>query len=369
MNINIEPDPDFERLRKVLLLQGEPDRIPFVEVYINVPVMEAILGRRIPESGGRSSGDRELREKWWDARIEFMYRMGYDFVPVVFSYPWPGRRDLRLIAEDTAELTQGERSWANESAGVINSWEDFDRYPWPKPEDADFSSLEYVSKHLPDGMKIIGYGGGWFMEGLMGMMGLVPLSYALMDDPDLVAAVSERLTSLAVAGFRNMAEIENVGALWLGDDMGFKGATMISPAALRRYVFPGQKILVDIAHQHDLPFCLHACGNLEGVMDDLIEDVGIDAKHSYEDVFLPVTDAKKQYGDRIAILGGIDVDVLARGTEAEVREYTARVIRECGPGGGYALGSGNSWSGYVKLENYLTMLDEGRRIGRYPLQL
>jgi uroporphyrinogen decarboxylase len=132
-------------------------------------------------------------------------------------------------------------------------------------------------------------------------------------------------------------------------------------------VFPGQKKLADIAHAHNKPFCLHACGNLEQVMDDLIDYVGIDAKHSYEDVFMPVTEAKRRYGDRIAILGGVDVDVLARSSEEEVREYTRRVIRECGPGGGYALGSGNSWNGYIKIENYLTMLDEGWRNGRYPI--
>jgi len=369
MNLHIQPEPDFSRLRKVLLRQGEPDRIPFIEVYINIPVMEFILDRKFPDLAIRDlDQDRDLREKWWDLRIEFMYRMGFDYVPVTFACPWSGRIEKRLVAKDTAELSTGERSWANESEGVINSWEDFNNYPWPKVEDIDYSSLEYVARNLPEGMKIMGYGGGWFMEGLMGLMGIVPLSYALADTPDLVAAVSDKLTELAVAGFGAMAEMDAVGALWLGDDMGFNTATLISPDDLRRYVFPGQKKLVDIAHAHDLPFCLHACGNLEQVMDDLIDDVGIDAKHSFEDVFLPVIEAKKRYGDRIAILGGVDVDVLSRSSEQQVREYTRRVLCECGPGGGYALGSGNSWPGYIKTENYLAMMDEGWKHGRYPIE-
>jgi uroporphyrinogen decarboxylase len=370
MKLNVQPDPDFSRLRKVFLRQGEPDRVPFIEVYINVPVMEVILDKKFPALAlFEADPDRELAQKWWDLRIEFMYRLGFDYVPVTFDCPWPMRRELRLVAQDTAELSMGERSWANESAGVINSWQDFEDYAWPKVEDLDFSSIEYVAQNLPEGMKVIGYGGGWAMEGLMGLMGLTPLSYALMDTPDLVAAVSDKLDELAVAGFGAMAEMDGVGALWLGDDMGFKTATLMSPTDLRRYVFPGQKNLVDIAHAHDLPFCLHACGNLEQVMDDLIDDVGIDAKHSYEDVFLPVTEAKRRYGDRIAILGGVDVDVLSRSSEQEVREYTRRVLRECGPGGGYALGSGNSWPGYIKTENYLAMMDEGWKHGRYPITL
>jgi uroporphyrinogen decarboxylase len=47
-------------------------------------------------------------------------------------------------------------------------------------------------------------------------------------------------------------------------------------------------------------------------MEDLIEDVGIDGKQSYEDAIIPVTEAYRQYADRISILGGIDVDFLCR---------------------------------------------------------
>jgi uroporphyrinogen decarboxylase len=103
-------------------------------------------------------------------------------------------------------------------------------------------------------------------------------------------------------------------------------------------------------------------------MDDIIDDVGIDAKHSFEDTFMPVTEAKRLYGDRIALLGGVDVDFLCRATVDQVRDYVRNVINLCAPGGGYALGTGNSVANYIPVENYLTMLDEGRRCGTYPLR-
>jgi uroporphyrinogen decarboxylase len=96
-------------------------------------------------------------------------------------------------------------------------------------------------------------------------------------------------------------------------------------------------------------------------MEDLIDDVGIDAKHSFEDVILPVGEAKKRWGQRIAILGGIDMDYLCRHSEEEVRAYTRHVIEVCAAGGGYALGTGNSVANYVPLRNYLAMLAEGAR--------
>ncbi|HIQ06277.1 MAG TPA: hypothetical protein EYH31_11450 [Anaerolineae bacterium] len=128
-----------------------------------------------------------------------------------------------------------------------------------------------------------------------------------------------------------------------------------------------QAQIAECIHSHGRPVLLHSCGNLCQVMDDIIEDVKIDAKHSFEDTFLPVTEAKRKYGDRIAILGGIDVDFLCRASEEQVREYVRKVIDICGPGGGYALGTGNSVANYIPVQNYLAMLDEGRHYGVYPL--
>ncbi|HHX64308.1 MAG TPA: uroporphyrinogen-III decarboxylase-like protein, partial [Chloroflexi bacterium] len=109
------------------------------------------------------------------------------------------------------------------------------------------------------------------------------------------------------------------------------------------------------------PYLLHSCGNLSKIMDDLIFDVGIDAKHSFEDTIEDVIEAKQQYGDQIALLGGIDVDFLCRATEEQVRERVRRTLEACMPGGGYCLGTGNSVANYIPLNNYLAMVDEGRR--------
>jgi len=358
--------PNFERLRKVLLREGIPDRVPFIELYVDDAFVEAVLGEKMPSSRALRES-REARERRLDLQIRFRYEMGYDHAMEFFACEMPFGR---LAAKDTAQLSSnGKRLWVNENRGIINSCQDFECYPWPRPEEIDYGGPEYMARHLPDGMKLICDGIGGILELVMWLMGYVPLAYALADEPDLVKALFERVGSLTVTAYRNMAEIDNVGALCLGDDMGFKHATMIHPDLLRHYVLPWHKTLADIAHEHDLPYIVHSCGNLEEIMDDLIDVVGINGKHSFEDASMPVTEAKKRYGGRIAILGGIDVDTLARASEEQVRACVRRTLRECGSDGGYALGSGNSLPGYVRVNNYLAMLDEGRRHGRYPLLL
>jgi uroporphyrinogen decarboxylase len=81
-----------------------------------------------------------------------------------------------------------------------------------------------------------------------------------------------------------------------------------------------------------------------------------DAKHSYEDLIVPVEDAYERWGRRIAILGGIDVDFLCRSTPDAIRARSRAMLDRSAARGGYALGSGNSIPGYVPDEGYFAMI-------------
>ena len=95
-------------------------------------------------------------------------------------------------------------------------------------------------------------------------------------------------------------------------------------------------------------------------MPAFISDVGIQGKQSFEENATPVIAAHKAYGDRIAILGGVDMNRLASWPPHELRLYVRDILETCGPSGSYALGSGNSVTNYVPLENYLILLEEWR---------
>ena len=71
-----------------------------------------------------------------------------------------------------------------------------------------------------------------------------------------------------------------------------------------------------------------------------------------------VAEFKKQGGDKIGVLGGVDIDKLTRLSPEELRTYVRKIIDDCAPGGRFAIGSGNSIPDYIPVENYLTMVDE-----------
>ena len=255
-------------------------------------------------------------------------------------------------------MQTGSACWADEHHGVISTWEDFERYPWPKVEEADFSAFEYLSKHLPEGMGLIVSHGGGVFEHLWGLMSYEGLCVASLENPELVQAVADRLGELMVGFYRQVLEIDRIIAVFPGDDLGFRTGTLLSPAALRRFILPWHKRFATIAHEHGLPYFLHSCGNMRQIMEDLIEDVKLDGKHSFEDAIIPIQDFQGLYGERIAVLGGMDIDLLGSGSAEAVREHAHFLLETCGRRGRFALGSGSSIASYIPLENYLAMVDE-----------
>ena len=78
----------------------------------------------------------------------------------------------------------------------------------------------------------------------------------------------------------------------------------------------------------------------------------------------PVEECFREWGGKVAILGGVDVDILARGSEEDARLRTLQILEACAPKGGYAAGSGNSVTNYVSVDNYLAMVETVHRFNR-----
>jgi uroporphyrinogen decarboxylase len=352
------PKPDAHGFIAGLLGHGGKGRVPLVEYIVDEvvmrPIVEGLLGRRWAAVGN----DRDSQRAYLDNVIDFWYRMGYDFVRFEQGLPLPER--MQVIA-DAAPQSDKDRAWPDEHHGAVTSWDDFERYPWPKVEEFDFFPFEYLSRHLPEGMGLITSHGGGVFEHLSWIMSFEGLCSALFDDPALVRAIADRLGDLMTKFYRHILGLDNLIAVFPGDDMGYRSATMISPDALRKIVLPWHKRFASMAHERGLPYFLHSCGRITAIMEDLINDVGIDGKHSYEDAIMPVQDFQMQYGHRTAVLGGLDINILSGATAEEVRTHVRFLVETCGPRGRYAIGSGNSVPSYVPVENYLTMIDEAHR--------
>jgi uroporphyrinogen decarboxylase len=351
--------PDWEGLIDCIMRRGRPKRVYNIELFLDEEIKEVIC-QRFGIISNLNSGDPYFKLK---REIAIQRYLGYDYVRC-------GLDDFemsiqRLVTDDTALARREKgREYINEHKGPIANRHEFEQYTWPDPDKANTRSLEWYEKNLPDGMCIIGSGGfAHFAEYLTWLMGYETLCYALFENRDLVSDISNRLIEIYRKVIAKLLTISRVKIIWGSDDMGFRGGPLISPDDLGEFVLPGHILMAQMSHNSGRPYLLHSCGNLDLIIEDLIDIVKIDARHSFEDTIEDVISAYKKYGHRIAHLGGIDVDFLCRSGEDEIRSRVRHTLDKCLEGGGYCLGTGNSVANYIPVDNYLIMLDEGRKYG------
>ncbi|MDD6878207.1 MAG: uroporphyrinogen decarboxylase family protein [Clostridiaceae bacterium] len=335
MEYGTRREPDFNNILQVL--QGKkPSRPTLFEFFMNMDVYRLVAGD--PPSG--------------DDPVQMIAYLARAFAACGYDYVTTGGSDLLFPTGDTEYR---ETKSLNAHACIKNR-EDFERYPWPDPDKADYSRLEKVAPYLPGNMKIMASSPDGLLENVINIVGYDNLCLMLYDDPELVRDIFDRVGSILLRHYEISASFDTVGILMINDDWGFNSQPMLSPAQMREYAFPWHKKMVEVAHKHGKPAVLHSCGQLESVMEDIIEDMKFDGKHSYQDNILPVEDAYRRWGGRIAILGGLDVDFLVRSEPEEITARARRMLEMAEEKGGYALGSGNSIPSYIPPEHYFAML-------------
>lgn len=329
--------PDYTQLLKVLNKQA-PDRPTLFEFFLNDP-----LHRRLEQ------GEAPVRNDGFDSLRRMIYAFknaGYDYVTLHgsdFGFPTANKAH-----KSTLSLNEGF---------VITDWDSYERYQWPEPETFDYSRIDTCAADLPEGMKFVMYGPSGVLENTIALAGYDNLCIMLYDDPDLAKQIFDDVGSRLVRYYQQVIGHDSVCAMISNDDWGFKTQTMLSPDDMRKYVFPWHKKIIEVGHQHHKPVILHSCGALGEVMEDVIEDMRFDAKHSFEDNIQPVEEAYACYKGRIALLGGMDVNFVCTATPEAIAARARKMIDLSATDGGYALGTGNSVPEYVPVDNYLAMID------------
>jgi uroporphyrinogen decarboxylase len=276
--------------------------------------------------------------------VEAYAAAGYDYATThACSFKFESGR---LKEKSTISLNQGF---------VITDEASYEKYPWPNPADFDFSRLEKIGPYLPDGMKLMCMGPGGVLENVITLTGYDNLCLMLYDNPDLVEVIFNKVGERLLQYYEIALEFDTVGLLMSNDDWGFKTQTFISPQDMRKYVFPWHKKYVDLAHSKKIPALLHSCGYAADIMDDIIA-MGYDAKHSFEDTIETVEDSYERYHEKIAILGGMDVNFVIQRSEEEITTRCKAMLKRAEGRGGYALGTGNSVPEFVPQDHFIALL-------------
>jgi uroporphyrinogen decarboxylase len=290
-----------------------PDRVPRFEIWI-----EALL----PELGQRDPQDAYVN-------------LGQDCIML------PGRVPAGSNAWQSG-VDEWGRVWNNGmyAGGVVATKEDLRRYSPPltcAPRYFDETKAETVKNSYPDHCLIYGSHIGPFTAAYLAM-GMENFFMRMLAEPAFVCELLESRTEWCIALFKVAAAL-GAEALVLGDDAGHSGGPMISPRMWREFVLPHHRKITEAV---DVPVIWHSDGNILPLLPMAI-DAGFAGIHGLEPgAGVELTQAKREFGKSLALVGNIDVRVLCRSDLEAVRSEVDRCIRQGAPGGGYMISTCNS---------------------------
>ena len=341
--------PDWANVLSVLE-NRRPARLPLYEHHIDLPFISKALGHEIALQGTRKEDYvahyREVTGFWREMTYD-----AFDYEAAICDI-FPGH----------GAILGGE--------GPIQTRADFEKYPFDDLPRIFWETyqphLEAIREALPPGMKAYGGCGYGIFESSQDLVGFEPLSIMLFEDLELFGELFRKIGDLYVTLWcRMVREYGDIFVFFrMGDDLGYKSSTMLSPEIIRQHILPQYRRVIDLVHQAGKKFLLHSCGCIFEVMEDLI-GLGIDAKHSNEDQIAPFEKWIELYGSRIGLFGGIDVNTVCTNSPDDVyREVLEKGTRFRRLSKGYGLGTGNSIPEYVPVEGFLAMVEAAKKIRR-----
>lgn len=332
---SIAGKPDATRLVDVLKKQ-KPSSHTLFEFFLHPALYERLAGEKITPK----LSSTKLKELQMNAYANAGYDY-YTFHACPISFATVHKEQLKTIS-----LNQGT---------AIATYEDFEQYPWPDATAYDYSLIDHLASRKPEGMGLVPYGPGGVLENVIALTGYDNLCIMMAEEPDLVQAIFDKVGSVLTDYYEICSDHPDVVACISNDDWGFNTQTMLSPVQMRQYVFPWHVKISQAIKKHGKYSILHSCGYYGQIIDDMVNDMKYDARHSFEDNILPIEKAYPQMDLRMALLGGIDLDFICRSKPEDIYRRSCEMLK-LADRGGYALGSGNSIPYFVPNEGYFAMI-------------
>ena len=328
------------------LCRKQPDRVPYCELGVDRALAQRLMGWGKPAS---QASNLEANAYTVDEAKALAAFLRLDNISYVLRAPVYAKKE----AGQDGRLFYGE--------GLIKSEADLPLLQLPDPsDDALYDEAEQFIRQKGD------YS-AWFVTRIgifptMLSMGTENFCVGLYDDRSFIETVLDRYCDWVAVVAERVCEL-GFDVFASTDDMAFNTAPFFSPQVFRDLVLPRYQ---RVAKKITLPWIIHSDGNVLPFVDDLLS-VGIAGLHPNEKGAMDIRAMKRTYGDRLCLLGNVDLNVLGMGSPEAVDKEVRELIRDVGPGGGYIVTSGNSLAGYLLPENVLALSKAVQKYGSYPL--
>jgi uroporphyrinogen decarboxylase len=338
---------------KMAVSHIEPDRPP-IQVYLT-PEIGAVLTEHF--------GNVPIHEAF---EIDFRYVGAAGGPPAKAPAPGSGIEHHDIWGTGytrVANPSGGEYLEATDLAlARIKTMDEVAAYPWPSPDDYDYSvipaQIEQVkdfavclgSAGMPDIINSVGRGRG---------MEQVLIDIATEDEVG-IAIIDKRVDFYYEYAKRCLeAGGGKIDILHTGEDLGSQKGPTMSPTCFDDFFRPRLEKFYKLAHDYGAYAMMHSCGSTRMLQPRLI-DMGLDILDSVqpEPVGMDPVEMKRESGDRLTFCGMISTQqTLPYGSVEQCRAEARHRIEVIGKGGGYIFAPAHCIQPDTPLANVLAIYE------------
>jgi len=234
------------------------------------------------------------------------------------------------------------------------------------PDRVDLDACRRAVDYARERGYFLTFNGAYGYDKTQGIVGSERLLIAMAEEPDWVADMFMMSAQMIVDAAKYVLDngVEFDGG-FVYNDMGYRNASLFSPDMYRRLQKPADAMLYGFFHECGRRVILHSCGNVRELVPDLV-DAGLDCLQPLEvKSGMNLVELKRSFGDRLALMGGIDVRAMAAEDPALIEEEIATKLPIAMEGGGYIYHSDHSVPDNISFERYCYVLDLVREYGTY----
>jgi uroporphyrinogen decarboxylase len=335
---------------------------------------------------------------WPETRRDYWVNEGYpeaDLSPseffdydIVETWPVPDPGPLKGT-DGVVEESDEWQIYRNGYGAVLKQWKhksgtpehvDFTiktREDWDRAKDSllaldlDRLDVEGAAKLLADAerdQRFSCFGFPYCIELMRGTIGDMVMLPSLLLEPDWVHDMLRRWTDFFKMHFAHV--LDTVGrpdGIWIYEDLGFTNGLFASPKTIGELFLPYYKEMVGFfKNDYGLSVLIHTCGDIREAVPIIIE-AGLDCLQPMEaKAGVDVLELADTYGNQIAYMGNINVQVLETNDRAKVRDEVMRkmggMIERRLP---YTLHSDHSLPPDIRMATYQYMLELHAEHGSY----
>ena len=230
----------------------------------------------------------------------------------------------------------------------------------------DWTEARRVYSHAREQGKyvaFVGFAGNSMLEGLLGMSASL---CQMVENPawykEMVDALSRLLKDMVILMHEEGLRFD---AVWLPNDMGYRNGPTFSPDTYAALLAPSDAQRNAVFHELGMQTILHSDGDVRSLIPAIIE-AGFDCLQPLEvKAGMDVRALKREFGDRLALFGGIDARLMSEADPTRIEEEIRAKLSVAKQGGGYLYHSDHSVPVDVSLDQFRHVIQCAREHGRY----